>query len=136
MRKAISKGAAGRTGTPARDIDAYLAAVPQAPRRALERLRKTIKAAAPKATEVISYRIPTFRYHGGLVAFAAFQKHCSLFVMSKRVMNAYRNELKPYDTTAGATVHFSVEKPLPAALITKLVKARIAENQARRTGRQ
>jgi len=113
----------------ARDIDDYLASVPEEARATLEKLRQTIKAAAPQATERISYQVPTFHYRRGLVAFAAFKDHCSFFVMSPPVMEAHRDELKPYDTVKG-TIHFPPGKPLPEALVTKLVKARIAENEA------
>jgi uncharacterized protein YdhG (YjbR/CyaY superfamily) len=112
------------------EIDDYLAAVPDEARATLEKLRKTIRAAAPKATETISYRIPTFKYHGPLVAFAAFPNHCSFFPMSPSVMEAHKDELKPYETSKG-TIRFPAHKPLPAALVKKLVKARIAENEAR-----
>jgi len=111
-------------------VEEYLAALQGEARAALERLRKTIRTAAPQATETISYQIPTFRHHGALVAFAAFKNHCSFFPMSTKVMDAHRDELKPYDTSKG-TIRFPADKPLPAALIKKLVKARIDENEAR-----
>ena len=114
----------------AKDIDDYLAAVPPEQRALLQKLRKTIKTAAPDATEAISYGMPTFKHLGGLVAFAAFKNHCSLFPMSYAVMEAHRQELGPHWTTAG-TLQFTVENPLPAALVKKIVKARIAENEAR-----
>jgi uncharacterized protein YdhG (YjbR/CyaY superfamily) len=113
---------------PARDVDAYIAAAPKRARAALVRLRRTIRAAAPKATEVISYRIPIFRLHGMLVGFAAFENHCTFHVMSPPVMRAHAAELKGYQTGKGS-IRFAVEKPLPAALVTKLVRARIAENE-------
>lgn len=94
------------------------------------KLRKIIKAAAPKATELISYQIPTFKHNGALVAFAAFKDHCGFYVMSPVVMDAHKDELKAYDT-ATATIRFPADKSLPAALVRKLVKARLAENQAR-----
>ncbi|MEX1254885.1 MAG: DUF1801 domain-containing protein [Dehalococcoidia bacterium] len=114
---------------PANDVDAYLTALPEDARVTLETLRRRIRAAAPHAVEVISYRVPTFKHHGGLVGFAAFKDHCSFFVMSPLVMDAHKDELSAYDTAKG-TVHFPVGKPLPAALVKKLVKARIAENEA------
>ncbi|MBI1903792.1 MAG: DUF1801 domain-containing protein [Planctomycetia bacterium] len=116
--------------TPATNVDDYLAAVPIRARAALEKLRQTIRAAAPKATEVISYQVPIFKLDGGLVGFAAFENHCSFFVMSPAVMKAHQDDLKPYSTAAG-TVHFAPDRPLPAALVKKLVKARIKENEAR-----
>jgi uncharacterized protein YdhG (YjbR/CyaY superfamily) len=119
-----------KTSTLARDIDEYLAGVPENQRAALEKLRKTIKAAAPRATEAISYRIPTFKHQGHLVAFAAFKNHCSFFVMSPSVIKAHKDDLKPYQTAPG-TVRFPVDKPLPVALVRKLVKARIEENEGK-----
>jgi uncharacterized protein YdhG (YjbR/CyaY superfamily) len=116
--------------TAAKDVESYLAATPAAMRTALERLRQTIKAAAPQATEAISYRIPTYKQNGHLVGFAAFKEHCSFFVMSPSVMNAYKDELKAYGTSKG-TIRFPADKPLPAALVKKLVKARIEENEGR-----
>lgn len=124
----------GSTSTPARDVDDYLAAVPEDARAALEKLRKTIRAAAPMATEVISYQVPTFKHHGSLVAFAAFPKHCSFFVMSPAVMGAHRDELRPYRTSKG-TIQFPANRPLPAALVRKLIKARIAEIEAQAAAR-
>jgi uncharacterized protein YdhG (YjbR/CyaY superfamily) len=115
---------------PAKNVDEYLTAVPEEVRGVLEKLRRTIRAAAPKAEEVISYQIPTFKYHGPLVFFAAFRNHCSFYVVSKPIMEMFSSELKPYDTS-GTTIHFSAKNPLPASLIKKIVKARIEENEAR-----
>ena len=111
-------------------VAAYLRAVPPAPRAALQKLRKTIKAAAPKATEAISYGIPMFKHHGMLVGYAAFKDHCSLF-MSTVLAKAYKKALAPYHTAKG-TIRFTAAKPLPAALVRKLVKARVAQNEAAR----
>lgn len=109
-------------------IDEYLARVPDDDKRAaLEKLRKTIRAAAPTAEECISYQIPAFRLNGLLVAFAAATKHCSFFPASGRLIAAYKRDLKGYDTSKG-TIRFQPNRPLPAALVRKLVKARIAEN--------
>jgi len=113
----------------AKDVDEYLAGLPKAAQATLERLRKTIKAAAPMAAEGISYQMPMYKHHGMVVGFAAFKDHCSLFPGSA-VMDAHSEELKRYDTSKG-TIRFSVSKPLPAALVKKLVKARIQENEAR-----
>jgi uncharacterized protein YdhG (YjbR/CyaY superfamily) len=114
-----------------KDVDEYLSDVSDAARSGLEKLRRTIKAAAPKATEGISYRIPVYKHRGMLVGFAAFKNHSSFFVMSPGVMKAHREELKVYDTEKG-TIHFPLNKSLPAALVKKLVRARMAENEARR----
>jgi uncharacterized protein YdhG (YjbR/CyaY superfamily) len=133
MKQTTSKQSATRSG-PAKDMDGYLAALPADMRAALERLRKQIRAAAPKAIEGISWGMPSFKLSGLLVGFAAFKNHCSFFPMSVSVMNAHRKELKPYDTSKG-TIRFPADRPLPAALVTKIVKARIAENEARRASK-
>ena len=112
-------------------VEDYLAALPEAPRAALEKLRKTIKTAAPEATETISYQMPTFKLQGRfLVSYAAFKDHCSLFPASEKVMEAYGEELKPYFSGKG-TIRFTVDEPLPAALVKKMVKVLIEENSKR-----
>jgi uncharacterized protein YdhG (YjbR/CyaY superfamily) len=114
----------------ARDVDAYLAKVPGDARAALEKLRGTIKAVAPEATETISYQMPTFKHHGRfLVSYAAFKHHCSLFPASKAVMEAHGEELKPYFSGKG-TLRFTADDPIPAALVKKIVKTRLEENEA------
>jgi uncharacterized protein YdhG (YjbR/CyaY superfamily) len=115
---------------PAKNVDEYLAAAPEEVRPVLEKLRRTIRAAAPKAEEVISYQIPMFKYHGPLVFFASFRNHCSFYVVSKPIMEVFTRELKPWDTS-GTTIHFSAKNPLPASLVKKIVKARIEENEAK-----
>jgi len=115
---------------PAKDIDEYLARVPEPARAVLQKLRKTIRAAAPQATEIISYQLPAFRHLGVLVAFGASTKHCAFYVMSGTVLEPFADELSAYDTSKG-TIRFAADAPLPAALVKKLVKARIAENEAR-----
>jgi uncharacterized protein YdhG (YjbR/CyaY superfamily) len=126
--------------TPSRsaEIDAFLARYSEETRAALEALRRTIARAAPEAVEGIGYGIPAFRYRGRpLVSFGAGknERHCSFYVQSPAVMEAHRDELAGYDTSKG-TIHFQPDKPLPARLVTKLVKARMAETDARpsRTG--
>jgi len=114
-----------------RTIDEYLAALSEDKRAALERLRKTIRAAAPKAEECISYQIPAFRLNGMLVGFGATAKHCTFYLMSSTTVQAHKDELEGYDTSTG-TIHFQANHPLPAALVRKLVEARIAENHRRR----
>jgi len=111
--------------------DDYLAAVSDDKRAALEKLRKTIKAAVPKAEECISYGLPAFRLDGRLlVAFGAGVDHCAFYPCSGSTVAAYKNDLKPYETSKGA-IHFQADEPLPAALVRKLVKARITENERR-----
>ena len=111
--------------------EAYLAALPDASRRALERLRRTIKAAAPEATEAIAYGMPVFKDRGrSLVGYAAFKDHCSLFPMSLAVVAANRKALAPH-LSGKATLRFTVDVPLPVTLVRKIVKARIEENATR-----
>ena len=112
------------------DIDKVLAALPDDARTALEALRRTIAAAAPEAVESISYGVPAFKYRGRpLVSFGAAKNHCSFYVQSPAVMEAHRDELAAYDTSKG-TLRFVPTASPPAALVTKLVKARMAETDA------
>jgi uncharacterized protein YdhG (YjbR/CyaY superfamily) len=120
-----------KTKTNAATIDKYLAALSADQRAALEKLRKAIKAAAPKAEECISYRLPAFRLNGMLVAFGATAKHCAFYLMSSTTVEAHKDVLDKYDISKG-TIRFSADKPLPATLVRKLVKARIVENANRR----
>lgn len=109
----------------------YLATVSQDQRAALKKLRSTIRAAAPAAEECISYGLAAFRLNGRpLVAFAAWANHCALYPMSSTVVREFRDELKGFETSKG-TIRISPDKPLPTALVKKLVKARIAENAKR-----
>jgi uncharacterized protein YdhG (YjbR/CyaY superfamily) len=111
----------------ATEIDAYLGQVPEAERNALERMRTAIHAAAPSLTEGISYRVPTFKYKGHpLVGFGVTKKHCTFYVMSTEVTDAFAEELQTYDTGKGS-IRFLPDRAPSAALIRKLVKARIAE---------
>ena len=111
-------------------VDDYLSALPEAPRAALEKLRKQIKAAAPEATETISYQMPTFKLDGRfLVSYAAFKNHCSLFPASERMLAEYGDELEPYFSGKG-TIRFTPDEPLPSALVKKIMKTRIEENAA------
>ena len=113
-------------------VEEYLAALPKEYRDALEKLRKTIRAAAPHATETISYQMPAFKEHDRLlVSYAAFKDHYSLFPMSGKVIEALGEELKPYASGKG-TIRFSPDEPLPVALVKKVVKVRLEENEARR----
>jgi uncharacterized protein YdhG (YjbR/CyaY superfamily) len=113
-----------------RTIDEFLAALSDDKRAALEKLRKTIRAAAPKAEECISYGLAAFRQNGMLVGFGATANHCAFYLMSSSTVEAHKDDLKDYDTSKG-TIRFQPDQPLPAALVKKLVKARIAENEAR-----
>jgi uncharacterized protein YdhG (YjbR/CyaY superfamily) len=114
--------------TAAKEVDAFRAKVPADTRAALQKLRKTIKAAAPKAVELINYGVPMFRLDGkNLVSYAAAANHCSFYVQSPAVMRAFAAELKDYKQGKGS-IQFAADRPIPATLVTKLVKARIAEN--------
>jgi uncharacterized protein YdhG (YjbR/CyaY superfamily) len=109
-------------------IDAYLARLPDDQRIALEKVRRAIVAAAPNATECFSYGLPAFRDAQGLLAgFGASAKHCAYHPMSRSVVEALASELERYDTSKG-TIRFDATRPLPAALVRRLVKARQAEN--------
>lgn len=113
-------------------IDEYLAPLSKDKRAALEKLRKDIQSAAPKAEECISYGIPAFRLGGKmLVAFGAAKNHCS-FYPGAQPIKAHSDQLKAYGTSKG-TIRFPAERPLPATLVRKLVKTRIAEYAAKQT---
>ena len=117
--------------TGARDVDNYLSRLPDEQRAALEKIRQTIKSFVPDAIEVISYQVPTFKYQGRmLVSYAAFKEHCSFFPGAAPI-EAHRDELKSYQTSKG-TIQFPASKPLPGALVKKLVKTRLEENERRR----
>ena len=108
-------------------IDEYLATVEDTPRAALQKLRQAIQAAAPKAVECICYGLPAFRFEGRpLVCFRAAASHCAFHPMSGDIVAAHRVDLQAWSTSKG-TVRFQPERPLPAALVRKLVKARMAE---------
>jgi uncharacterized protein YdhG (YjbR/CyaY superfamily) len=118
----------------AKNVDEYLAGLPEPARSTLKRVRAVIRSMVPaETTEVISYGIPTFKYKQGLVAFAAFRDHCSLFPMGSSVLDAFKEELKGFRVSKG-TLHFPLDRPLPAALVKKIVKARIAQNEANSGG--
>ena len=110
-----------------RNVDEYLAALSAEKRAALQKLRKTIRAAAPQAEECISYGLCAFRQGGMLVGFGATKSHCAFYLMSGATVAAHKDLLEGYDTSKG-TIRFEADKPLPAALVRKLVRARIAES--------
>lgn len=111
-------------------FDEYLASLSADKRAALEKLRKTIRAAAPRAEEYISYGLAAFRLDGKpLVALGATANHCAFYLMSSSTVEAHQEALTHHDTSTG-TIRFPADQPLPAALVRKLVKARIAENES------
>lgn len=114
------------------EVDAFLAARPEDQRAVLQALRRTIAAAAPEAVESINYGVPAFKYRNRpLVSFGAARNHCSFYVQSLAVMEAHRDELAGYATSKG-TVRFTPSQPLPDALVTRLVRARVAETDRAR----
>ncbi len=111
-------------------IDEFLDTLSEDKRTTLEKLRQTIKSIAPKAEEYFYYQLPAFRLDGKrLVAYGAATNHCSLYPLSAAVIKNLSDDLKNYDTSPG-TIRFPVNKPLTAALVRKIVNARIAENDA------
>ena len=120
-------------GAGSREIDVFLAALPGEARAALQQLRQVIATAAPEAVEGIGYGVPAYKYRGRpLVSFGAGKSgkgHCAFYVQSPAVMDAHRDELRGYDTSRG-TIRFAADEPLPADLVTKLVRARMAETDA------
>jgi uncharacterized protein YdhG (YjbR/CyaY superfamily) len=108
-------------------VDGYIAAAPKEQRAALEKLRKTIKAAAPKATEGLSYGIVGFKQDGKYVVyFGSWKAHIALYGAGGSVIDAHKAELKPYAQSKG-TIQFPADQPIPYGLVRKIVKARIAE---------
>ena len=134
MKKVRSgtRGSAAKANRAPKNVDEYLADVPEPARSTLNKIRAAIRAAVPPdATETISYRIPAFKYSKGvLLWFAAFSDHCSLFPTAS-VVEAFKNELAGFSTSKG-TIHFPTDKPLPTALIKKLVKARVTQNESKK----
>jgi uncharacterized protein YdhG (YjbR/CyaY superfamily) len=118
-----------KSGAAAKTVDEYLANTPEPARTTLKHIRAVIKSIVPKdTTEVISYRIPMFKYKGMLVGYAAFAKHCSLFPTGSGVIEKFAKDLKYYRTSRG-TIQFPSDKPLPDALLKKIVRARVKENR-------
>lgn len=113
-------------------VDEYLAALPEDRRAAVEELRRTIVAAAPEATESIAYQMPAMRSHGGrfLVSYAAYKSHYSLFPASDAVVEGLGDELAPYLAGKG-TIRFPANRPIPTALVEKILRIRLEENAAR-----
>ena len=124
MRKKNSPGAKGNV--PLKSVEEYLARVPEPARSTLKKIRAVIKAAAPpEAIESISYGMPVFKYKGPLVWYAAFSDHCSLFPTAA-VIAEFKDELEGHQISKG-TIRFPVDKPLPASLLKKMVRARVTQ---------
>lgn len=112
-----------------KNVDEYLAGVPEPARSTLKQIRAVIRSVVPtETTEVISYGIPMFKYKGMLVGYAAFAKHCSLFPTGSGVFKKFEKDLKNFPTSKG-TIRFPLDKPLPTAVLKKIVKTRVAENE-------
>ena len=126
--KSGNPSSAAKGNSAPKNVDEYVAGVPEPARSTLNKIRAAIRSAVPpEATETISYRIPAFKYKGVLVWFAAFSNHCSLFPTAS-VIAAFKKELRGFSTSKG-TIQFPTDKPLPTALVKKLVKARVAQNE-------
>ena len=134
MKKQSTKDATGSAGDPAanlRAIDTYIAKAPEPARRMLEEIRAIVRGSAPAETvEVFSYAMPGFRYKGPLLWYGAMKNHCGFYPGSPPMIRSLAEELKGYKTTKGA-IQFPMGKPVPAALVKKIVKLRVAENEAR-----
>jgi len=126
-KKKAGKAAATKGRTAPKTVEEYLARVPEPARGTLDKVRSAIRSVVPaEATEIISYGIPAFRHKKVLVWYGAFLNHCSLFP-TKAVIEEFKDELKSYTLSKG-TIQFPVDKPLPAMLVKKLVKARVGRN--------
>jgi uncharacterized protein YdhG (YjbR/CyaY superfamily) len=129
--KSGNRSSAAKGKSAPKNADEYLAGVPEPARTTLNKVRAAIRSAVPpEATETISYGMPAFKYKGVLVWFAAFSNHCSLFPTAA-VVEAFKNELKGFSTSKG-TIHFPTDKPLPAALVKKLVKVRVVQIESKK----
>lgn len=117
-----------------RTIDEYIAGFPRDVQAVLGKVRQTIKKAAPGAQETIKYRMPTFLLNGNLVYFAGFKSHVGFYPIPSGV-EAFKKDLAPYKQGRGS-VQFPLDKPIPYALITRIVKFRVKENLAKAKSRQ
>jgi uncharacterized protein YdhG (YjbR/CyaY superfamily) len=139
MKKTVSRGksvpkkrANPKKANP-KTVDEYLATVPQPARSTLNQVREAIRSVVPaETTEVLSYRIPAFKYKKVLIWYAAFSDHCSVFPTAS-VIEKFKEELKPFRKSKG-TIHFPIDKPLPATLVKQMVKARLAGLEAKKRG--
>jgi len=129
--KSAKRTSPAKSNSAPKTIDAYLARIPEPARTTLQKVRTAIRSALPpSATETISYKIPAFRHGEIIIWFAAFADHCSLFPTA-RIIEMFKDELKPYTLSKG-TIQFPIDKPLPAELLKKMVKARLAQIAAKK----
>lgn len=117
------------------NIDEYIAMQPEAFRPALHELRAIIKSVAPQAEELISYQVPSFKWHYMLVGFGVTKKFCSLYPMSTSINKKMTDELKGVKIS-GTTLHFTPDEPLPVELIKKIVFTRMQENEIKALSRK
>src|SRR5579872_2834977 len=131
MKKTKSRASSPKARGAPNSVDEYIASIPEPARSTLSQIRAAIRSAVPpEATEAISYGIPAFKHNGVLVWFAAFKSHCSFFPTAS-VIKTFKGELEGFSTSKG-TIHFPIDEPLPVALIKRMVKARVAENEKKR----
>ncbi len=135
----MNKPKSGKRSSPAKpkptaspkSIDEYLAAVPEPAHTTLQKVRAAIRSSLPPgATETISYKIPAFKHGEIIIWFAAFANHCSIFPTA-RVIEQFKNDLKPYIISKG-TIQFPTDKPFPASLLKKMVKARLTQIEGKK----
>lgn len=110
-----------------KDIETYILMQPENIQPGLQKLRQIINAAAPEAEELINYGMPSFKWNGMLVGFAAAKKHFGFYPYNGSTVGQFKGELKTFETSKGA-IQFPIDKPLPVALIKKIVKSRMKEN--------
>ena len=133
--KATASPSRAKTKSGSAEVENYLAKLPQPARATLQKVRAMIRSAAPsEASEAISYGIPAFKYQGMLVAYAAFAGHCSFFPASGELLEEFAEELKGYTCSKG-TIRFALDRPLPARLVQRLVRARVRKNEAKAQAR-
>ena len=131
--KSVPKKRANQKKANPKTVDEYLATVAQPARSTLNQVREAIRSVVPaETTEVLSYRIPAFKYKKVLIWYAAFSDHCSVFPTAS-VIEKFKEELKPFRKSKG-TIHFPIDRPLPATLVKQMVKARLAGVEAKKRG--
>ena len=132
-RRSVTRSSGAKGKTAPTNVDDYVASVPESARSNFAKLRSLIRSAVPaEAAEIISYGIPAIKHNGVLVWFAAFSNHCSLFPTAS-VIHAFKDELRDQGlSTSKGTVHFPTDKPLPTALVKRLVKARVKESESKK----